>query len=80
MNGRSHLLMIAAFVTVLCIVELPKMLKDKQYRELAAFSVLLVIGAVSGVLMSLGMNLPRPPEWISWAFSPLESIMDSLRK
>ena len=71
-----NLLMIAAFVTVLCIVEIPKMLKSRQYRDLAAFSVLLIIGTLSGIVLSLGKPLPTPSEWITWVFSPLEGITD----
>lgn len=74
------ILLIAIFSTVLCVVEIPKMLKNKQYRELAAFSVLLLLGTVLGVLKSLDVKLPNPTDWLIWAFSPFKELMKSLSK
>lgn len=74
------ILLIVIFSTVLCIVEIPKMLNNKQYRELSAFSVLLLLGTVLGVLKSLDVKLPNPTDWLVWVYSPFKEIMKSLSK
>jgi len=72
------ILAVLIFSTVLCVVEVPKMLHDKLYRELGVFSILLVLGTVLTILKSLDVEIPNPSDWIAWVYSPFEPIMKSL--
>jgi hypothetical protein len=68
------------FDVVVCIVEIPKMLKQKLIRELAAFSVLLLFGTAVGVLKVFDVKVPNPSDLIAWVYSPVSDIMKSLFK
>ena len=51
--------LIAAFAVIL-IVEVPAMIKKKQWRELAVYSVLMAIAIVVSVMYVLDLNVPNP--------------------
>lgn len=74
------ILAVVVFSTVLCLIEIPKMLQAKQYRELWVFSILLVLGTVLVILKSLDANIPNPSDFIAWVYSPLAGVMKSLLK
>ena len=44
------ILAVLVFSTVLCITEIPKMLKERLYREQWSFSILLAAATISAVL------------------------------
>lgn len=71
---------VLVFSTVLCIIEIPKMLKQKLYRELCAFAVLLGLGTVLAILKSLSVEIPNPSDFVQWVYSPLTNLMKSLLK
>ena len=74
------ILAVLIFSTVLCIIEIPKMLKGKLYRELWTFSILLSLGTVLAILKSLNVEIPNPSDWIAWVYSPFKEVMKSLLK
>jgi hypothetical protein len=73
-------LMVLAFSTVLCIIEVPKMLKEKLHRELWTFSILLGLGTVLAILKSLDVDIPNPSDFIAWVYSPFTEAMKGLLK
>jgi hypothetical protein len=73
-----YILAVAAFDTVLSITEIPKMLNDKMYRELAVFSILLLLGTALAVMKIVDINIPNPTDLIIWFFSPVSSLMKGL--
>ncbi|QTL99240.1 hypothetical protein GM661_15390 [Iocasia frigidifontis] len=74
------IVMTLVFSTILCIVEIPKMLKERLYRELWTFSILLGLGTVLAILKSLDIEIPNPSDFIAWVYSPLTGIMEGLLK
>ncbi|HQA58813.1 MAG TPA: hypothetical protein PK033_13175 [Acetivibrio sp.] len=74
------ILAVLVFSTLVCFAEIPKMLKQKLYRELWVFCLLLGIGTILTILKSLDVKIPNPSDFIAWIFSPLEGIMKSLTK
>lgn len=74
------IVMVLVFSTILCIIEIPDMIKKNQYRELWTFSVLLTIGILLVVLKSLNIEIPNPSDFIMWVYSPFKGIMKSLLK
>jgi hypothetical protein len=69
---------VLVFSTVLGVVEIPKMLHDKQYRELVTFSILLVLGTALAILKSLDVEIPNPSDLIVWLYSPVSNVMKGL--
>ena len=69
---------VLAFSTVLCIVEIPKMLHEKLFKELWMFAILLVLGTVLAILKSLDVEIPNPSNLVAWIYSPLKEVIKSL--
>jgi len=67
-----------AFATILCIVEIPKMLNGKLIRELVTFSVLLALGTLLVILKSLDVTIPNPSDFVIWVYKPISNILKSL--
>lgn len=51
--------LIVAFAAII-LFEVPAMIKKKQWRELAAYSVLMVIAIVISVMYALDIKVPNP--------------------
>jgi hypothetical protein len=66
---------VLVFDTVVSIIEIPKMLSCKLYKELAVFSVLLVLATAATIMKILSLNVPNPTSLIIWFFSPVSGIM-----
>jgi glucan phosphoethanolaminetransferase (alkaline phosphatase superfamily) len=64
-----------AFTVITCIIEIPAMLRDKLWRELITFSVLLCVGMILAFLKSLDLNLPNPSDWVSVIYSPFSDLL-----
>lgn len=72
------ILLVLGFAAVLCIVEVPKLLRAKSFKELWAFSLLLALGVVLSILKSLNVDIGNPSDLLAWIYSPLEDAMESL--
>ena len=71
-------LALLAFDTIVCIVEIPKMRRQKLFRELAVFSVLLILGTVTSLLTLMHIKVPNPSDFLKWVYSPVSDMMKSL--
>lgn len=71
---------VLAFSTVLCIIEIPKMVKEKLNKELWTFSILLGLGTALAILKSLGFMIPNPSDFVAWVYSPITEVMKSIIK
>ncbi|HAN09565.1 MAG TPA: hypothetical protein DCP90_03015 [Clostridiales bacterium] len=78
--GIVVILLVLVFSIVLCVIEIPKMLQDRQYRELWTFSILLGLGTILAILKSLNVDIPNPSDFIAWVYSPVEGVMKGLLK
>jgi hypothetical protein len=74
------ILLIIAFCTILCLVEIPRLLRKNQYREFGTFAVLLGAGIIFALMKFSGMTVPNPSDLILWVYSPFKEIMQSLLK
>ncbi|SNS95383.1 hypothetical protein SAMN05446037_102934 [Anaerovirgula multivorans] len=74
------ILAVLTFSAILCIIEIPKMLKGRLYRELWTFSVLLGLGTVLALLRSLDVEIPTPADFMAWVYSPVADVMKKLLK
>ena len=71
---------VAVFSIVICIVEIPKMLDQKLYRELWVFCILLGTGTILAILKSFDVEIPNPSDFIAWVYSPLAETMKNITK
>lgn len=69
------MILTAAFSVILCVAEVPKMRRKKEYKELAVFSVILCFGIVIAVLKSLDITVPNPADFVDVIYSPVTSLM-----
>lgn len=67
--------LIVAFVVILSILEVPKMLKRCLYKELVLYSIFLLIGAVTGILVTLDVKVPNPSDPLALLLSPLVTVV-----
>lgn len=72
------LIMTFAYGTVLCCFEIPSMIKQKQYRELAVYIVLLAAGTFFGFMKFSGRTVPNPSDLMQWIFLPLKGVIQIL--
>jgi cell division protein FtsW (lipid II flippase) len=66
------------FSVVLCIVEIPKMLQEKLYRELLTFMILVALGTLLVILRSLDAEIPNHSDWIARVYLPVSEVMKRL--
>jgi hypothetical protein len=58
--------------------EAPGLFKKKMWRELAAFSVLLIIGMIYSYGQVLELPLPNPTKGIEAVFRPVSEYLEKL--
>jgi predicted tellurium resistance membrane protein TerC len=74
------ILAVLVFATALSFIEVPKMLKNKSYREFWSYSILLFIGVTLAILKSLSVKLSSPSDWVAWVFSPVSDLIKPIFK
>lgn len=71
----TYILMVLIGSLLLCLIEIPKMLKLKLYKDLVVFLVLLLSATVMMIVTRLEVEIPNPSDFLAWVYSPLEGIM-----
>ena len=74
------ILAVLVFAIILSFIEVPKMLRNKSYREFWSFSILLLLGVALTILKSLDVPLSNPSDWVAWVFSPLSDLIKPIYK
>ncbi|NLB81394.1 MAG: hypothetical protein GX800_07270 [Clostridiaceae bacterium] len=74
------ILLVLNFAAILCIVEVPKLLRSGLLKELLTFSLLLALGVSLSILKSLKVEIGNPSDLFAWIYSPLKGVMESLLK
>lgn len=69
-----YVAVVLAFDTVLSLVEVPRMIRDKLFKELTIYSICLLLGSAIFILRSLDIKIPNPSDLIIWIYSPLSGI------
>ncbi len=70
-------LLILVFIAIIAF-EAPGLVKKKMWRELAAFSVLLLIGMVLSFGQALKLPVPNPTKGIDAVFKPVTQFIESM--
>jgi hypothetical protein len=53
------ILLILVYTTI-ALIQIPRLVKKKYWRELVAFSCFLVIAFIFSLLLGMGMKIPSP--------------------
>jgi len=70
--------LVLAFDGALSFVEVPKMIRGKQFKELFLYSVLLLTGSAVMILRNFNIKMPNPTDLILWIYAPLSGLMKQL--
>jgi hypothetical protein len=57
-------IIILAISVVIAVFEGSSLVKEKKWKELYAFSILLLAGVALNIVVSMGVEVPTPLEWI----------------
>ena len=68
------LVLILVFLVIIAL-EVPGLVRKKMWRELVAFSILLVIGMVFSFGQALGYEMPNPNKGIEYMFKSVGQII-----
>ncbi|NLZ52991.1 MAG: hypothetical protein GX892_07580 [Thermoanaerobacteraceae bacterium] len=66
-------LVIAIFI-IIALLQVPGLIKQKLWRELTAFSVLLGIGFILSLLQVIGVKIPSPNQGIIYLIKSVSNI------
>ncbi len=69
------LLVSLVFIAIIAL-ELPKLLKQKKWRDIAVFSALLLIGMIYSYGQILDLPLPNPTDAIDAIFEPISKFVN----
>jgi hypothetical protein len=58
------ILIILGISILIAVFEGPSLVKEKKWKELFAFSILLLAGIALNIVVSIGIEVPTPLEWI----------------
>lgn len=75
-----YIILALLFNIILCIIEIPKMIQEKLFKELCVFCVLVFLGTLLAILKSIDANIPNPSDWIAWVYSPVADVFKSMLK
>lgn len=71
------MLLLLSFIFIAIIaIETPGLVRKRMWRELAAFSVLLLIGMVYSYGQMLDLPLPNPTDYIMAVFKPVSEYLE----
>ncbi|TEB16468.1 hypothetical protein Psfp_01296 [Pelotomaculum sp. FP] len=70
-------LLVLVFIAIIAF-EAPGLVKKKMWRELVAFSVLLLIGMVLSFGQALKLPVPNPTKGIDAVFKPVTQFIESM--
>lgn len=73
--GLVSIVLVMGISTTLCVVEIPKMRENKEYRELAAFSIILFFGTLLTILKSLDVEIPNPADFVAAVYAPFVELI-----
>ena len=71
---------IVVTASLMIIIEVPPLLKEKLKRELWLFSILLLLGTVLSIAKYLQMPIPNPLDMLYVIFKPMSDLLFSFLK
>ncbi|WP_261302040.1 hypothetical protein [Paenibacillus andongensis] len=62
----------------IAILEIPSLMKKRQYKEFVIVCCLLMLGTFLSIAQSLHMKLPNPLDFITFVFQPFSKFILAL--
>lgn len=73
-----ELILLGLVFVLIIAAQVPPLVKKKMWRELAAFSVLLLVGMIYSFGLALDLPLPNPARAVEAVFGPLTRLMQKM--
>jgi hypothetical protein len=70
--------LLALIILGIIAYEVPGLIKERMWRELIAFSVLLLIGMIYSYGQVLALSLPNPATVLDFLFQPVSQYLDKI--
>ena len=70
--------LVLSFIGAIVVAEVPGLVRKGLWRELAVFSLLLVIGMAYSIAEVLGITLPNPTHLTKAVFDPIFMIIHKM--
>ena len=71
----SYVYAVTFIFIVIAAIQVPPLIKQKLYKELAVFSVLMLLALIYSYNDILDWNLPSPSGFITKIFAPLSQLV-----
>lgn len=65
------ILLVTVAYIIIILLEVPRLVLQKKWRDLTAFSFLLIPAIIYSYGITLDLNLPNPTDFITLVFKPL---------
>jgi len=62
-------------IALIVAIELPPLVRKKMWGEVAAFSILMLIGSFLSLALALGIKLPNPTEYLMTLLQPFSDLI-----
>lgn len=69
---------LAGMFFIIILYEVPRLIKDKMWRELIVFSVLMLFGMTMAYAQVLDLPIPNPTNAIIKVFKPVSMWVDKI--
>ncbi|MCV4230731.1 hypothetical protein OHJ21_06065 [Virgibacillus sp. LDC1] len=73
-----NIAIIAVSATILTWLELPRMLREKEYREIWGFTVFMIMGIGISVAQTIMNDIPTPLVLLTIVFKPLSDWLSAI--
>lgn len=78
--GLVYIIIIVALSIILCVSQIPSMLKNKEMMDFVAFTLILALGITLFVLKAVDVKLPNPSNLLAYIYSPISEFMSEFLK
>ncbi len=75
-----YVILALVLATILCIVEIPSILKNKELIDFWAFVLLLALGFTVTILRVFNVTVPSPIILLSYLYSPVSDFFAEFLK
>ncbi|TKH03695.1 hypothetical protein FC682_16665 [Peribacillus simplex] len=63
---------------IISYFEIPQLIKNKCWREISVFILLILVGMTLSILLIKDVTIPNPLDWITKIYNPFASFMERI--
>jgi hypothetical protein len=68
---------ILAVVVVIIVLEVPRLMRSKLYKEIWVFSFMMLVGSALSIAIALHLRLPNLIDWMIVIYNPIVSAFNA---